>query len=140
PSLPPLPSGPENLSFPSGSHRAPQAASTAGASAIPVRPPARLRSWMNWLIMGATCCMFLLQLRDPTLLSRWQLSARSIRLWMFLSYAFVHLGWMHLLSNLAALMVFGPNINRALGQAGYLGFYLGGAIAAGAGFIAAGGA
>ncbi len=42
----------------------------------------------------------------------------------FVSYAFLHADWMHLLSNMLFLWIFGDNIEDALGHGRYLVFYL----------------
>jgi membrane associated rhomboid family serine protease len=47
-----------------------------------------------------------------------------------LTYAFLHADWMHLLSNMLFLWVFGDNIEDALGHVKYLVFYLACAAAA----------
>ncbi|MGA2501417.1 MAG: rhomboid family intramembrane serine protease [Tepidisphaeraceae bacterium] len=95
--------------------------------------------WMNRLLVLANVAVFLWQRVNPAVMPRFQLTANSLQLWMFLSYAFLHVGWWHLIFNMVALMVFGPNLNRRLGNLGYLGFYLGGAAASAVGFVAAGG-
>ena len=41
----------------------------------------------------------------------------------FISYAFLHGGWMHLIGNMAFLWVFGDNIEDAMGHARFLVFY-----------------
>lgn len=43
---------------------------------------------------------------------------------------FLHGGWLHLISNMLYLWVFGDNIEAALGRLGYLVFYLAGGVAA----------
>jgi membrane associated rhomboid family serine protease len=40
------------------------------------------------------------------------------------TYMFFHAGWLHLLSNMAFLWVFGDNVEDAFGHVGYLLFYL----------------
>lgn len=47
-----------------------------------------------------------------------------------LTYAFLHADWFHLLGNMAFLWVFGPAVEDRLGRAGYLAYYLAGAVAA----------
>lgn len=42
----------------------------------------------------------------------------------YVTYAFLHANWLHLLGNMAFLWVFGDNIEDALGHARYLIFYL----------------
>lgn len=54
------------------------------------------------------------------------------RAWAFLSYAFLHGGFLHLLGNMVFLWVFGPNVEDRLGRIGFLIFYIVGAAAAGA--------
>jgi membrane associated rhomboid family serine protease len=56
--------------------------------------------------------------------------------WRFLTYAFLHGSWMHLLGNMLFLFVFGPSIEDRLGRLAYLAFYLLGAAAAGAAHLA----
>jgi membrane associated rhomboid family serine protease len=52
-------------------------------------------------------------------------------IWTYLSYAFLHGGFMHILFNMLFLWVFGPNVEDRLGRVGFLVFYLVGGIAAG---------
>jgi membrane associated rhomboid family serine protease len=49
----------------------------------------------------------------------------------FVTYAFLHAGWMHLAGNMLVLWVFGPNVEDRFGRLGYLGFYLAAAAASG---------
>jgi membrane associated rhomboid family serine protease len=58
-----------------------------------------------------------------------------LHLWQFVSYAFLHAGLMHILGNMFFLYLFGNNVNDKLGHAGYLCFYLAGAILAGVGHV-----
>lgn len=53
---------------------------------------------------------------------------------------FLHGGWMHLISNMLFLWVFGDNIEAVLGKIVYILFYLGGGIAASAAHILVSGA
>lgn len=97
---------------------------------------------MNWALLIVTFCVgvveaFTNQFRSPTWVNHLQLSGRVPELGNFVTYAFIHAGWLHLLENLLALYVFGNNVNDRLGQVGYLAFYLAGAIFAGVGFVAA---
>jgi membrane associated rhomboid family serine protease len=48
----------------------------------------------------------------------------------FVSYAFLHADWMHLLGNMAFLWVFGDNVEDALGHLRYFAFYVACAVAA----------
>ena len=45
-------------------------------------------------------------------------------LFTLITYMFVHAGWMHLISNMAFLWVFGDNIEDAMGHIRFLCFYL----------------
>ena len=56
--------------------------------------------------------------------------AQGRQLYSLFTSMFLHGGWMHLISNMVFLMVFGDNIEIVLGKIGYLLFYLGGGIAA----------
>lgn len=50
--------------------------------------------------------------------------AHGEHLWSFLSYQFLHGGWMHLLGNMYFLWIIGDNLEDALGHWNYLGLYL----------------
>jgi membrane associated rhomboid family serine protease len=54
-------------------------------------------------------------------------------LWQFVTYAFLHGGWGHIIGNMFFLYLFGNNVNDKLGNIGYLCFYLGGAVFSGIG-------
>lgn len=54
-------------------------------------------------------------------------------IWQFVTYAFLHGGWMHIIGNMYFLYIFGNNVNDRLGNVGYLCFYLGGAVFSGIG-------
>ena len=55
------------------------------------------------------------------------------QLWQFVSYAFLHGGFMHIVGNMFILYLFGNNVNDKLGNVGYLAFYLAGAVFSGIG-------
>jgi membrane associated rhomboid family serine protease len=57
--------------------------------------------------------------------------------WQFVSYAFLHGGYMHIIGNMFFLYLFGNNVNDKIGHLGYLGFYLTGAIVSGIGHVIA---
>ena len=42
----------------------------------------------------------------------------------FITYTFVHGGWMHLIGNMLFLWVFGDNVEDAMGHGRFLGFYM----------------
>jgi len=54
-------------------------------------------------------------------------------IWQFVSYAFLHSGFMHIGGNMFFLHLFGRNVNDKLGNVGYLSFYLAGAVFSGIG-------
>jgi membrane associated rhomboid family serine protease len=99
----------------------------------------RSRPWANYLLIFINLAVFALQLRNPTLMPRYQLNGRALSLSHFLTYAFLHVGWAHVLFNMAVLYVLGNDINLRLGQIGYSAFYLAGAVISGLGFVLAGG-
>ena len=97
------------------------------------------RPWANYLLIFINLAVFALQLRNPTLMPRYQLNGRALSLTQFVTYAFLHVGWAHVLFNMAVLYVLGNDINLRLGQIGYMAFYLAGAVISGLGFVLAGG-
>lgn len=72
---------------------------------------------------------------DPTLADRledWAVLVPGVSpWWTYLSYAFLHGGIAHILFNMVALWVFGPDVEDRLGRLGFLGLYCAGAVAAG---------
>lgn len=58
-------------------------------------------------------------------------------LWQFITYAFLHANFYHILGNMYFLYIFGNNVNDRLGNLGYLCFYLAGAIFSAIGHILA---
>lgn len=65
-------------------------------------------------------------------LDRFVLFPEAPKPWTFITYAFLHGGFMHLLGNMLFLFVFGPNVEDRFGRIGFLLFYLaGGAVAGG---------
>ncbi len=49
-------------------------------------------------------------------------------LWQFISYAFLHGSFIHIIGNMFFLYLFGNNVNDRLGHIGYICFYLAGAV------------
>ena len=49
-------------------------------------------------------------------------------LWQFITYAFLHSGYLHIFGNMFFLYIFGNNVNGKLGHFGYTCFYLAGAV------------
>jgi hypothetical protein len=60
-------------------------------------------------------------------------------LWQFVTYAFLHSGYLHIFGNMLFLYVFGRNVNDKLGNVGYVCFYLAGAVFSAIGHILLGG-
>ncbi|HXE52386.1 MAG TPA: rhomboid family intramembrane serine protease [Tepidisphaeraceae bacterium] len=120
---------------------------------IPLGTDSRLRQtpYMNWALIAANVIIFVLfqhldydihghlvlNMGQISLLteSRYSLSPRVPVWWAFLTYAFMHAGWMHLIGNMLFLYIFGNNVNDKMGHVGYLGFYLAGAVCAGIAYV-----
>src|SRR5271170_7234061 len=100
---------------------------------IPIRTDSPLRStpWMNWLLILANTVIFIAQQNVRGGLMRYQLSGADPHLLNFVTYAFLHGGTLHLVGNMIFLYAFGNNVNDRMGQLGYLGFYLAGAVVSG---------
>jgi len=64
---------------------------------------------------------------------RFMLTPDKLHLWQFVSYAFLHGGFGHILGNMWFLYLFGNNVNDKLGHIGYISFYLAGAVFSGIG-------
>jgi membrane associated rhomboid family serine protease len=118
---------------------------------IPLRDtiPSRHLPVMTWSIILVTLAVFLYQLKqlefDPEayqyLLGQFGLIPESFRgrlpvldpaAWFpFVSYMFLHGGWMHAIGNLWALWLFGDNVEDRMGPGRFLLFYLTSGIVAG---------
>jgi len=108
-----------------------------GTSIKPIRTP-----YSNYLLIAANVFVFLITysphylIKDgiPFLepLRNWaeelMLTPDQPQLMQFISYAFLHGGFMHLFGNMFFLYLFGNNVNDKLGNIGYLCFYLAGAV------------
>ena len=94
---------------------------------------------VTYLLIAANLAVFaglqILRQSDPDLADRikhWGvLVPGASGWWTYLSYAFLHGGFTHILFNMVALWVFGPDVEDRLGRLGFLGLYLAGAVAAG---------
>jgi membrane associated rhomboid family serine protease len=69
--------------------------------------------------------------RDPAI--SLMLVPKYWQVWQFLTYAFLHAGYLHIIGNMFFLYLFGNNVNDRLGHLGYLALYLAGAIFSGVG-------
>jgi membrane associated rhomboid family serine protease len=65
--------------------------------------------------------------------THWLLIPAGWQSWQFLTYAFLHNGYAHIIGNMFFLYLFGNNINDKLGHFWYVLFYLGGAALSGVG-------
>jgi membrane associated rhomboid family serine protease len=102
---------------------------------LPIRTDSPLHStpYVNWGLILLNVGVFIIQLGmyggdAPRALV---LDPVRPQLHQFLTYAFLHGGMMHLLSNMLFLYIFGNNLNDKLGNIGYLAFFLTGAVLAG---------
>ncbi len=101
---------------------------------FPVRTdiPLSRKPWMNFALIAVNVIVFLVQLKlSPYSNSAWSLDPQYPELKHFISYAFLHGGWLHLVGNMVFLYIFGNNINDKMGHIGYLLFYTGGGVLAG---------
>ncbi|MDT8303364.1 MAG: rhomboid family intramembrane serine protease [Sedimentisphaerales bacterium] len=104
----------------------------------------RRTPYMNYGLIAANVLIFFLtfyphtnSVTGPQILRTWaqhfELNADRPYLWQFVSYAFLHGGFMHIIGNMFFLYLFGNNVNDKLGNIGYLCFYLAGAVFSGIG-------
>lgn len=113
---------------------------------LPIRTNVVLQKtpYMNYAIIAANVAIFLLSWHPVNtnygtteVLRPWaqmfQLNPAEPALYQFITYAFLHAGFGHILGNMFFLFIFGNNVNDKLGNLGYLCFYLAGGIFAGLG-------
>jgi membrane associated rhomboid family serine protease len=97
--------------------------------------PARSFPVVNWLLIAANVVLFLVELSlgpDAEALiaalgvvpARLLTSPTPDQLATLVTSMFLHGGWLHLLSNMLALYIFGDNVEDRLGHGGYAVFYL----------------
>lgn len=101
---------------------------------IPIRTdnPLRNTPYTNWALIAANVLVFVYtQYINRSIVIRWELSPRSPQVFQFVTYAFLHGGWMHIAGNMLFLYIFGNNVNDKMGNAGYLAYYLAGGVFAG---------
>ncbi|MBA3943145.1 MAG: rhomboid family intramembrane serine protease [Herpetosiphonaceae bacterium] len=96
--------------------------------------PGHLVPVVNYLLIAANVAVFLLELQlgsteaMDAFITRYgavptEIIARQHLSTLFTSL-FVHAGWAHIFGNMVFLLIFGDNVEDALGHAGYLIFYL----------------
>lgn len=71
-----------------------------------------------------------------SLLERISLRWTPSQPWRFITYAFAHADWWHVISNIIFLWVFGPSVEDRFGHFGFLAFFLAGTILSGMGHVA----
>jgi len=118
-------------------------------AAIPIRTniwPNR-RPYANYALIAVNVVVFLLTFSPHTYLVwgrpltlpvrdwaySWMLTPKYWHYWQFLTYAFLHGGYLHVIGNMFFLYLFGNNVNDKLGHLGYVCFYLAGAVFSGIG-------
>jgi len=93
----------------------------------------------TWLLIGITAYVFWLELIAPDteqFIYQWALiparvsAAGAASLYPFVISLFLHAGFLHIISNMWFLAVFGDNVEAALGKIRYLLFYLAGGVVA----------
>ena len=89
---------------------------------------------MNWALIAANVVVFILQ-KSTRVEEYLTLDPGDPVLFSFIGYQFLHGDWLHLISNMLFLYIFGNNVNDKMGHVGYLGFYLAGGVAAGIGHM-----
>jgi membrane associated rhomboid family serine protease len=111
---------------------------------IPLRDsiPSRHVPVTTWLIVAANTAVFLFQLvltipqfewfinNFAFIPATWQTNPLWFVITLFTSM-FMHGGWVHFISNMWILIIFGDNVEDRMGPIGYLAFYLLGGLAAG---------
>lgn len=102
-------------------------------------PRAEARAYVNISVVAINVVVFvylltLSQGRLENLIFRFGTIPAEIRrgqdLFTLLTSQVIHGGWLHLVSNMVFLWVFGDNIERALGHGVYLAFFLGAGVVA----------
>jgi membrane associated rhomboid family serine protease len=119
---------------------------------IPLGTDSRLRHtpYTNWALIAINVIVFVVFQHlyrsgghwalnmaevNPLTTSQFDLPPVRPELYDFVTYAFMHAGWMHLLGNMLFLYIFGNNVNDKMGHIGYLAFYLAGGIFAGIAYV-----
>lgn len=118
---------------------------------IPIRDTIRSKTFpiINWLIIGANALVFLFELslspqslvqfisifgiipEQLNILRPWVMIANPLPLVTLITHMFLHGGWVHFLSNMWILYIFGDNVEAKLGHFRYAIFYILGGMAAG---------
>ena len=92
-----------------------------------------IKPYVNWTIIGLCVVVFLYELILPparldAFFLQWSAIPAEITrfhdLYGLITSMFLHGGWAHLIGNMVFLLVFGDNIEDAMGHVSYLLFYL----------------
>lgn len=112
---------------------------------LPVRTSIQPRRtpYANYALIVVNIIIFFFELttnaQGNTVLRPWvhnfMLKPNNMELSQFISYAFLHGGWLHIIGNMFFLYIFGNNVNDKLGNISYICFYLAGGVASGLGHI-----
>ncbi len=105
--------------------------------------PSRNVPIVTWLLITVNCCVFFIELALPEpfleqviyclgvvparfTYEGWgcQLGPTTNSFWPFLTSMFLHGGWVHIISNMWCLWIFGDNVEDRMGHIRYLVFYL----------------
>jgi membrane associated rhomboid family serine protease len=111
---------------------------------FPIRDTIRSRSFpiINWLLVAVNAVVFFIEVSMPeaklnSFINTFALVPSKLDLsnpftwYPLVTHMFLHGGWMHVISNLWVLVIFGDNVEDRMGSFRYLIFYLFGGIAAG---------
>jgi len=102
---------------------------------------------VNYALIVANVIIFLLQyqiapdtgkLEFRPWVHQFMLTPVRLHLWQFVSYAFLHGNFWHIIGNMFFLYLFGNNVNAKLGAIGYTCLYLAGAVFSAVGHIVIG--
>jgi len=103
---------------------------------FPIRTDRPLKTvpWVNYALIAINVLVHVAittQQQHSSALLPWYLSPQNTGITQFFTYQFLHQDWMHLISNMVFLHVFGNAMEDRLGRVGYLAFFLGGGVIAG---------
>lgn len=104
---------------------------------IPLKDTVRARSFpmINWILIAINILVFLIEVRRGPAVeeligvlgvvpARFLAEPGPAQVLTIFTSMFLHGGWLHLLSNMLALYIFGDNVEDRLGHGRYLTFYL----------------
>lgn len=107
----------------------------------------RRTPYTNYVLIALNAVIFLLSYSPHTIrlgthvveeplrfwAQQFMLTPTQPQIWQFVSYAFLHGSWEHIIFNMFFLYLFGNNVNDKLGNIGYTCFFLAGAVFSGIG-------